>query len=517
MRIYTQDKECLYLYVEGDFHELEFVDRALTFQDEKKERDYQMAMKSRAFYVPKPEPIKFFDRENSRFLSGMLPYLSSQLVEIGGASAVDFDIDDSVPEKEIKELYSIEYRDYQRESIEAALKAKRGIIKVATAGGKTSLAGGIIKSLDQPSLFLVTQVPLLHQAVNSFRNFGIRDIGVIGDKRKDPGYHTIADARYLAQLIKKDKEIRKFVKQVRVLITDEVHRSAANSWLTSIVSCENVERVFGLSGTPFESRMKESIRDMQIKGIFGGIIYEVTARELMKQGFIAKPKIYMLPITGGRLSHGAITNFRARGRQYNRIYVDGIVKHTERNGKALDALYILSKLNDLSALVLVSQIKHGISIIEGLGSLDIPAVFLAGNKVVWKQGASEPEQDIITDFKSETVADFANGKYKVLVGSPVLGEGYDLPGDMVEAMVILSGGKGLIPVLQRLGRALRPKSGSNEVVVVDFHDNQHFYLENHSKRRAAEYRSEGYEIFGEEEFINDFVKIGEENGEKEPD
>lgn len=514
MKIYTRDKECLYLYVEGDFHELEFIDRALTFVDEKKERDYQMALKSKAFYVTKPEPIKFFDRENSRFLSGMLPYLSSQLIEIGGASAVQFEIDEELPNKPIKDLYSFEYRDYQRNSIEAALNSKRGIIKVATAGGKTSLAGGIIKSLDQPSLFLVTQVPLLHQAVNSFRNFGIRDIGVIGDRRKEPGYHTIADARYLSQLIKKDKNIRKFVKQVRVLITDEVHRSAANSWLTSIIACEHIERIFGLSGTPFESRMKETIRDLQIKGIFGDVIYEVTARELMEQGYIAKPKIYMLSVTGGALKHGPITNFRNRGRQYNRIYTDGIVKHKERNNKAIDALYMLSKINDFSTLVLVNQIKHGTYIIDALHALGIPSVFLAGNKAVWKPGLSEPEQDVIIDFKSETVADFADGKYKVLVGSPVLGEGYDLPGDMVEAMVVLSGGKGLIPVLQRLGRALRPKSGSNEVVVIDFHDYQHFYLENHSRRREAEYKSEGYEVFGEEEFINEFMKIGDENGEE---
>lgn len=513
MKIYNKQGEYLYYYVSGNFQELAFLKSILTFRDKKKERDYQMALQSKAFYVKEPEPIHFFDEENSRFLGGLLPYVEGKLKSAGGSYTLS--IKDKVPAKEVQSLYSFSYRKYQQEAIETALSKRRGLIKLATAAGKTAIAGGIIKSLDIPSLFLVTQVPLLHQAAKSFRNFGVRDIGIIGDRRKDFDVHTIADARYLSQLLKSSREAREFVKRVRVVVTDECHRSAANSWLSSILSCSFTEYVFGMSGTPFESRNEDSIRDIQIKSIFGDVIYEVTARDLLEEGYIAKPIIYMFSVNGGRLSHGAITNFRMRGRQYNKIYVDGIVNHKERNSKAVDAIYVLSQLHDLSVLVLVNHIKHGVLIIDKLKALGIPAVFLAGNKVVYYQGREEPEQDLVENFQSETVKRFASGEFKVLVGSPVLGEGYDLPGDMVEALILLSGGKGLIPVLQRLGRALRPKPGSNEVIVIDFLDHQHFYLENHSRRRSSEYIAEGYDVFGEEKFINDFMGVTAKNGQEE--
>ena len=110
--------------------------------------------------------------------------------------------------------------------------------------------------------------------------------------------------------------------------------------------------------------------------------------------------------------------------------------------------------------------------------------------------------DEVVDFTSKTVEDFRSGKYQVLIASPVLDEGIDLP--EIEALVILSGGKSLIKIIQRLGRALRPKPGENEVFVVDFYDKHHPWLTSHSKKRYGEYTEEGHTVLHADDFDRAF-------------
>lgn len=498
--------EHLFLTVSGPDEEIDYIREALSFVDKKLLKDYESQVRSGG-HPPYPPAVSFFQEDDKKFYRGhlnlVLEALKNQRVEF------KLDLGKQSPKKDLVDLYGVTYRDYQRESIEAALEKKRGIIKVATAGGKTVIAAGIVKSINEPSIFLVTTVPLLHQAVESFHKFGIQDVGIIGDKIKKLGRNIVADARYITRLIKEDAAVRKIMASVNVLVADEGHHSPAVSFTNNILACRNAEYNITLSGTPFESnQFGDSIRDVQLVGMFGEVIHEVTALELIELGFIARPLIYVLNSEGDPVKRGEIKSHWQRGRQYNKIYEEGIVFNKGRNRKAVDIIYILTQLKKMQVLVLVSQVRHGVELLKLLKDLDISAVFMAGSKQVYKQDIKNPETDKIDNFKSNTVEEFREGKYNVLIGSPVMGEGFDLPGDMVEALVLLAGGKGLIPVLQRLGRALRPKSDGRDVYVVDFMDFQHFYLENHSRRRIDEYRREGYDVFHDRDFSRDF--FGEE-------
>ncbi len=509
MKFYTRPPERLFVYVSGNSGEIEEVCSSLTFIDKKAVKQYRRSVEAGESMEP-PQPVTFFDLQEQRLLYGHLPMLLKELDN----RRIKYDIDDLILKMQsskndvsVDNLLTIDYRDYQLGAISSALNDKNGIIKVATAGGKTIVAAGVIKSINKPSLFLVTQIPLLHQAVSSFQRFGISNIGVIGDGKKNIGVHTVADARWLSRLVKTDKDIRKWITGVDVLIVDECHRAAANSWLSVILSASRSEYRIGLSGTPFESRVEgESIRDIQITGLFGPIIYEIGARDLMDQGHIARPSIYMVPIDKPKVNRGAVrSKWRGnQGKQYNKIYEEGIVFHPTRNKTASQIIFTLVKKHGLQTLVLVNQIRHGQEIVEMLDAMGVKSVFVAGDKQVFIPNGKVFE-DEIENFKSKTVERFANGEFEVMIGSPVFSEGYDLPGGMVEALVLMGGGKGLIPVLQRLGRALRPKPGLNEVVVIDFYDKQHFYLENHSRKRENEYGAEGYEVQGWGEFVSRFV------------
>jgi len=509
LKITHSPDDRLFLYVKGMPEEIDAVRQSLTFVDQKLWKEYQRALEAGQPMEP-PTPVCFFDDDRSRFLLGHWPIVRDDAVQ----QYIPMEVylpKDAATVPEVLPLEGITYRDYQLEAIQIALAKRYGIIKQATAAGKTIVAAGILTSANRPSLYLVTQVPLLHQGLASFQRFGVPDLGIVGDGNRRIDRNTVADARYLAQLIKRgDTEIVNWLSGVEVLIVDECHRAPAAGWTTVVLSCPASRIRIGLSGTPFESRDRESLRDIQLIGMFGNsegdaLIYETPARELMESGFIAKPKIYMVPIHAPKVNRPAIKTRWARGRQYHKIYDEGIVSHSTRNTRATQIIYTLVRKAGLQTLVLVQQIDHGRKILESLTSMGISAVFVAGNKQVFYAGQEEAETDIITNFRSETVSRFARREFEVLIGSPVFSEGYDLPNGMVEAAVLLSGGKGLIPVLQRLGRALRPKPDNNEVVIIDFFDSQHFYLEAHSKRRSNEYQAEGYEVYGWGHFIRDFL------------
>lgn len=64
--------------------------------------------------------------------------------------------------------------------------------------------------------------------------------------------------------------------------------------------------------------------------------------------------------------------------------------------------------------------------------------------------------------------------------STLIKEGVDLP--VMNAIVLAGGGKSGIRVIQTIGRALRPKPGTNEALIIDIRD-KGGYLTKHFERR----------------------------------
>src|SRR5438552_4060600 len=74
----------------------------------------------------------------------------------------------------------------------------------------------------------------------------------------------------------------------------------------------------------------------------------------------------------------------------------------------------------------------------------------------------------------------------IFIGSVVYDEVIDISD--ISALIILSGTKRYRRVIQRVGRALRPKAGLNEVLVFDFWDTTHWILRHHSEERVKVYQ-----------------------------
>jgi superfamily II DNA or RNA helicase len=56
----------------------------------------------------------------------------------------------------------------------------------------------------------------------------------------------------------------------------------------------------------------------------------------------------------------------------------------------------------------------------------------------------------------------------------------------------MSGQRNYRRVIQRIGRALRPKPGDNKTLIIDFMDHTHFYLTAQSRARIKVYEHDNY-------------------------
>ena len=290
---------------------------------------------------------------------------------------------------------------------------------------------------------------------------------------------------------------------------DEAQVAPSATYTAVILACPRAEWRVALSGTPFSSAAgPESLRDFQLLGMFGEVIYEVPTAELKELGYIATPEIYVLPVQGGLVrtrSQKSFYSMAQRGREYARVYREGIVQSEARNSLAAQAIFVLAKIHSNKTLVIVQHLEHGTEILRRLQGMGLTAAFVVGDSKVYFDPDGDPVKDKVTDFRSETVSRYIAGEFDVLIASPVFGVGYNIPGESVDVGVILSGGRGHGIILQRLGRTLRPRSGDNKVIIVDFYDNQHYYLSAQSKKRVQEYETEGHTVLGWKEFKERFM------------
>ncbi|WP_270363986.1 DEAD/DEAH box helicase [Bacillus paranthracis] len=118
----------------------------------------------------------FYDKKNHTFPTGLIPFIEDILEDYEIEREYEdkmFKID--VPDEIVlahEELGQITLRDYQHEAVKRSLELKRGIVNVATNGGKTEIASGIIQQLlpkltkGQKILFVTHNTEIFQQSAN---------------------------------------------------------------------------------------------------------------------------------------------------------------------------------------------------------------------------------------------------------------------------------------------------------------------------------------------------------------
>lgn len=407
---------------------------------------------------------KLFSTRYQTFPIGLLDRVRSAFVNAGIPVQV---VDKRKRNNETITYRTTDYqlREYQTNAVLASVAHGNGIVKAATGAGKTTIAARTIDALRKRSIFIVHTRDLLYQTIESFsRIFPDETIGQIGDGKINYQNITVATMQTLAVLngievgknkfdedadgIKETKaqykEIydpdawHKYRNSVDCVMFDEVQRICSQTAYGVRFLFERANYAFGYSASPW----RDDGSDLMIEAAFGSRIVDITASELIQQGYLVKP---IITIKDAPVCYTNGT--------YEQVYRSGIVENMFRNMQVVqDAMeqYNLGR----NTLVLVTQIKHGEILEKMLHDMGAPATFISG-----KSGMKKRRQ---------TIQDMRDGKAPIVIASTIADVGLDVP--RLQSIVEAGAGKSSVTALQRLGRIMRPFEGKDICHFVTYYD-----------------------------------------------
>jgi superfamily II DNA or RNA helicase len=434
--------------------------------------------------------VNLFDGES--FLTGLLPVVVDALT----SHKVPFQLIEGRVVKIPKiSANRMALRPYQLEAVEKALRNSlygtwwpRGVIQVATGGGKTEMAAAMIDMTNVPTIFLVHRKDLETQAIERFQkyNLNVGKLDTIATNlvtvttiqslmswnmtfekfyTNSRGEEAERSDAWIADKNKKQsaaaKSVRKALADIQQVFIDEAHLVASQVEKIGLFGAAlqlmpNAYMRWGLTATPF---MREQLHDWMLEGGTGSILVRITNRELIDAGFLTECVVDMF-LTGKQPDIP---------KTWPECYDYGVVTNRIRNDKIVKCFNTYPG----PALILVSALKHG----EILANkLNIP--FLSG------QSSAVERKTAIEAMKA--------GKLNGVVASTIWDEGIDIAN--IKTVILAGGGKSDIKNLQRLGRGLRISDGKGQLQLVDFLDQSPAILSRHSQLRKALWTEQGFKI-----------------------
>ena len=361
---------------------------------------------------------------------------------------------------------------YQGAGVQTALGIGRGILKVATGGGKTEMAAAIIASLNRPTLWLTHLLTLLEQTASRLEERLQEKVGRISGEVFDPKRITVATIQTFARNTSRKADIEKLARSVEVVIGDEIHHLEAAEWYEVFSKIQAPWR-FGLSATPCITGP-----GMALVGMTGEVIYEVTPTQLMDIGVLAKPRIWFVSVDQPKLP---------KKTDFHSVYRQGIVNNEFRN-EMVRRVAASFKEEGKPTLILVKMIEHGEILENLLNRCGIRAEFLSGKD--WES------------TRQDSIRRLSEGRIQAIIATRIFNEGKDIP--CVRAVINATGSKGGgnakegdsgRVTIQVLGRGTRTSDGKDSFDYVDFSDKTHKFLMQASLARVETLELEGYAQF----------------------
>jgi superfamily II DNA or RNA helicase len=399
-------------------------------------------------------------------------------------------------------------RDYQIEGIRLLATRTRVLLRSPTGSGKGEVVAGIAAAAPHARILVLTpRATLVNDLTNRIENRAAREVYVLGThpnldepcvqiatytkaalladialprkKRKKPDdakpvsiLHAaddlIADAA-VASLNRERPEpteaereaARKLFASFDVLICDEAHTIAAESYYHAVRLCENAYYRVGLSATPTE---RTDGKNLYILGAFSDIESLAEFDALIERGMISDYDVVWskyAPIPQTPLP-----------KSFASQYEHCIVNNDARNRAVLGATYKAPK----PVIVFTERLDHAEALLSRWQDK------MPGSVATLATG------DVSKAQREAIVNGAKSGEVEVIFATRVFAEGIDIPN--LAAVVNAAGYKAPIPLLQRIGRGMRKHEGKDKFIVYDFLDDVPWLPKNwpriHARRRAAE-------------------------------
>lgn len=343
-------------------------------------------------------------------------------------------------------------RPYQRDAIAAVLAARRDgvrrlLVCLPTGAGKTVVFSELARLARRQVLVLAHREELLAQAKDKLERAlgGTERVVAIeqGEKRAP------AEARVVVCSIRSLREPRLAAllrgRDVGLVIYDECHHAAADDNLRVLRQLGAFDE--GWSGTLLGFTATTQRGDGQgLDTVFERIVYARTLPEMIADGYLVK-------LRGFRIATGAdLTRVSGGGVDFVEEELAEAVDIEERN--ALVARSIQELARDRRTIAFCVTVNHARNLARALNVLGVPAGIV--------HGAMPAEQ------RAKELADFREGRTRVLTNVAVLTEGFDDPGVSCVAMARPTRSEGLYA--QCVGRGTRLHPEKKDCLVLDFAD-----------------------------------------------
>jgi superfamily II DNA or RNA helicase len=368
------------------------------------------------------------------------------------------------------------YRDYQEKSIYAALRQGRGVTVIPTAGGKTLIMAGLIKSLKNlksefKTLVLVPSIQLVEQTANDFLEYGLKDVSKwSGNNEYNPESKIVVVG---TQILMSEKTDLSVLTDFEVLLVDEVHSLKRGNRINEILKFINTPFKFGFTGTMPTSKTDQ----WNIIGKIGPITYEQKTYTLKEQSYVSDFKIVIL-----HTEHSFLPKFDSDQTRPALAYQleCEFLQNSFRRNEIITNLAL--KLQE-NSLIMVDRIEHGQMVFNMikqmmlLREMERPVYFI--------QGATEMED-------REKIRALMDERRDVIVVaiSKIFSTGINIPN--LHNIIFASIGKAKIKIMQSIGRVLRLHPTKQTAVIFDIADNTK-YGSRHVEERKKMYKLEKYE------------------------
>lgn len=373
----------------------------------------------------------------------------------------------------------IEFRDYQKKAIVAAITQKRKLIQSPTSSGKSSIIYGITRYLldnvfeHERILIVVPTIGLVTQLKSDFKDYSTLNGWDVDEYvSTSTEKHSRRNKRVLIttwqSIYRNDPE---WFLPFRALIVDEVHQATANSLVGIGKKCDAEFRI-GLSGSIND---EDETSEMTLRGLFGFKMVTTTTKQLMEDGTIAKLKVNCVHIkydTTVRLPKDYLKE------------IDWLIKQNERNK------FIIELANNLdgNVLILFSLVeKHGKVLRELAKKYDKELFFVYG-------GTDADQRE-----KIRQIAETHKGCI-ILASYQTFSTGVNIRN--IRHIIFASPTKSFSRVIQSIGRGLRISATKTECDVYDLFDeiygspkdpNTYNFTFKHFIERVKIYTKEGFE------------------------
>lgn len=358
-------------------------------------------------------------------------------------------------------------RPYQERAVEAAWAAGRGVVDSPPRTGKTLMMIELVRRVSAPTVVTAPTIQIAKQTWERFR----AELG--GDSRDfylltggPPATRKAHLAAKMAKVYVATADTAMAMSEewwegISCLIVDERHHQAAEGYHRLNELAGNAYFRWGFTGTNFRSKPGENLA---LEAVLGETVAKFSIQEMRDLGVLVPARVKILVMDQAKRL-GKSAKFASA---YNR----GIVRSEQRNEMIAWAAKELVAAGR-RVLVLVERIEHGKRLEE---------LIPRGRFIQAEDG----------DRIREVTAALDSGEIRCVIGSPVVGEGLDIPA--ADALVYAKGMQARVTHTQDIFRVMTGAGSKTDAVIIDFADRHQEKLLEHSLERMRNYISMGCSV-----------------------